>query len=261
MRIDAKRQVGAIIVLAVMASMVCCGSAAEKPLLEPKAMEVVKTMSAYMMGLKSFQFRTDETAEGVAPVGGVRLKVQYASQRTIAVKRPGQFAGEVGGDLTRRKLWMQDGKLTFLDLDELQWMVTPIAADPKETMQALRDQSGMIIPLAALVSRDLHAAIREHADFAAYLGLHSVGDEACHHVIFRGQGYVWQLWISAGDRPLPLKFVVTNLSESEQPQQIVRLMDWKINPSLSDGRFKPDIPAKAKETKSLGFIFWVPAAN
>jgi hypothetical protein len=236
-------------------------SAEQKVLIDTNALAKLQAMSEYMASLKSFSFQTDEAVDGAVEFDNASAKVQYAAQRTVSVKRPGQFAIDVSGDVTTRKLWMQNNKITILDTQWNEWTAFTTKGEPRETLKALRDKTGMIMPLGALIYGDLRASIEQQADVALYLGERELQGTKCHHLIFRGAGYVWQLWVQGGDRPLPLKFVVTDTSTPSQPQHVVQLRKWKTSARLKDSMFTPKLSKDAKEVEQLQLVFWLPDAS
>ena len=58
-----------------------------------------------------------------------------------------------------------------------------------------------------------------------------VGDDLCDHYAFRQGKIDWQIWITAGGKPLPRKIVITNRADEARPQS-VSLIDWNLKPDL-----------------------------
>jgi hypothetical protein len=252
------------VILVVMAA--CCLapmalSAEQKLLVDTNALAKLQAMSEYMAGLKSFRFQTDETVDGAVEFDSMTVKVQYAAQRTVSVKRPDKFAIDVTGDVATRKLWKQGSEITILDEKWNEWATFTTEREPKEMLKELRDRAGMIMPLGALIYGDVRAGVEKQAELAIYLGERELDGTKCHHLLLRGSGYNWQLWVQGGDRPLPLKFVVTDTSTASQPQHVVRLREWKTNIRLKDAVFKPALPKDAEEAEQLPLLFWLPATD
>jgi len=47
-----------------------------------------------------------------------------------------------------------------------------------------------------------------------------------------------QLWVKAGDEPLPMKYVITAKWQTGAPQYEIRLRDWDTKFSVPDGAIK-----------------------
>ena len=59
--------------------------------------------------------------------------------------------------------------------------------------------------LADFLFSDPYKVFTEHVQSGTYVGLHYVGKTKCHHLAFRQKLLDWQIWIDAGDQPLPRK--------------------------------------------------------
>jgi hypothetical protein len=63
-----------------------------------------------------------------------------------------------------------------------------------------------------------------------------IGNELCDHYAFRQGDIDWQIWISAGGKPLPRKIVITNRADDARPQSI-SLLHWDLKPTFPDSVF------------------------
>ena len=235
--------------------------AADGRRLDPMALEAVKDMSRFVAGLTTFRCRTEELVDGAAetPVGTIKL--QYAISRMVTGRRPDELFVDADGDFARRKMWLRAHTLTALDITRGEWASMVLPSSPSETIRKVHDETGMIMPLGALLYRDLGRSLAESAEEALHLGERRVRGELCQHLFFRAAGYNWQLWIRKGDRPLPVKFVATETTEPSQPQHVVQITDWEIDPAIDEGAFAPQIPEGAKRVDTLPPIFGLPDAK
>ncbi len=85
----------------------------------------------------------------------------------------------------------------------------------------------------------------------SYLGTTWVNGVECDHVAFRAAKVDWQLWVQTGDRPLPMKYVITTKWMTGAPEFSVRLSDWDTQPKIPAGRFAFTPPAGVKRLESL----------
>ena len=69
----------------------------------------------------------------------------------------------------------------------------------------------------------------------------------CHHLAFVQDDLDWQIWIDAGERPLPRKLVIVYTSLPGAPQYAAVLSDWSFAKSLPDERFAAQVPKEAHE--------------
>jgi len=60
----------------------------------------------------------------------------------------------------------------------------------------------------------------------------------------------WQIWISKGANPLPLKYVITTKWVTGAPQYSLRLSNWKTG-GVDDAQFKFTPPADARKVEQV----------
>ncbi len=73
----------------------------------------------------------------------------------------------------------------------------------------------------------------------------------CHHLAFRQKAVDWQIWIDAGDEPVPRKLVITFKQQAEQPQYTALIHRWDVNPKLGDEMFQFQPPAGVRKVDFL----------
>ncbi len=95
--------------------------------------------------------------------------------------------------------------------------------------------------MAELFSSDSYAKYADASGKRYYLGIHDVDGRPAHHILFTGERADWQIWIDAGDVPLPLKIVVTQFDIPGEPQQTIVLSEWNLEATLPDDNFVAEI--------------------
>jgi hypothetical protein len=96
------------------------------------------------------------------------------------------------------------------------------------------------------VYEDVYARLMESVQRGVYLGIHRVGDVSCHHLSFEQESIDWQLWIDAGEKPLPRKLVIAYKTEDEVPQYAVTIGKWNLNPDVPEELFQFEPPEGAE---------------
>jgi hypothetical protein len=93
-----------------------------------------------------------------------------------------------------------------------------------DAIRAYELETGIPAPGADLLFADPHAILSTGVENGTYLGTTYVNGIECHHLAFREDRVDWQLWVQSGDRPLPMKYVITSKWEYYPYQKIaVRL--------------------------------------
>ena len=112
-------------------------------------------------------------------------------------------------------------------------------------IDALRDNTGFDAPGADLLAaKPLDSSVTDIVS-GAHIGMAYISGVEVHHLAFRGRTVDWQLWVQAGDQPLPLKYVITSKWQFGAPQYSLRISNWNVAPQIEAARFTFTPPADA----------------
>jgi hypothetical protein len=218
------------------------------PKIEPRADKHLKAMSDYLAGLKTFSFQAEEFFDDVQDDG---LKIQLSNQRRVTVRRPDRLAGETAGD-TSNSSYVYDGKaITVVDRAHKTYAVEKVPDTIDAMIDDLHERFGVDRPLSDFLFADPYKVLTEHVQSGAYVGLHHVGKTKCHHLAFRQRILDWQIWIDAGERPLPRKLLITFKRQADEPQYTALLHRWDVNPKVADEAFAFEPPAGFRKVDFL----------
>jgi hypothetical protein len=87
---------------------------------------------------------------------------------------------------------------------------------------------GFELPLTDLFTFSADAAQQARVTSAMSVGLATIRGTPCDHFAFRQEGLDWQIWIERGDKPLPLRLVLTTTDDPARPQHVIDL-DWSLD--------------------------------
>jgi hypothetical protein len=220
----------------------------EAPKIEAKADQYLKAMSKYLADLKTYSFQVEEFFDEVLDDG---QKIQLSNQRHLSVSRPNKVFGEDVGD-TADSLFYYDGKTaTVFDRKQKTYAVEKVPATIDAMLDDLHDRFGTNQTLADFLFADPYKVFTENVQSGTYVGLHHVGKVKCHHLAFRQKILDWQIWIDAGDQPLPRKLLITYKRQVDQPQYTALIHRWDVNPKLGDDLFHFQAPTGARKVDFL----------
>lgn len=208
----------------------------------PRADAVLQAMSSYLTSLESFHFRAKVDFDDV-PASGVKL--QYSGTLDVFVRRPDRLFLDYLDDLSARRIWFDGETFTLLDPIENLWAEVEGEATLGATLDRLAADHGHSVPLDDLLVDDPYSRLMSGVKAHRNLGLSKVAGVDCHHLVFGREDLTWQIWVDAGDRPLPRKVVITYSDLPMAPQYEAELTGWDLEPGLQDNRFQPVIPAGA----------------
>ncbi len=108
-------------------------------------------------------------------------------------------------------------------------------------------------PAGDLLYSDPYRILMEDVVTGRYLGTSELDGKTCHHLAYEGRAVDWQLWIRAGDHPLPCKYVITSKDVKSRPEYAVEFHDWNEKAYVSADRFEFNPPPNARrvDLKSL----------
>jgi hypothetical protein len=211
---------------------------------EARADQELRKMGEFLAGLPHFALEAEETFDEV-PDG--QLRRQLTNVRRIAVERPNHVAADATGDTLNRASWYDGRTVTVLDKEHNVYATIEAPATIDATFDKLTDEYGVVLPLADLLYSDPYAVLMEGVTYARYLGIHLAAGVACHHLAFSQDTIEWQIWIDAGDKPLPRKLVISYVKEPGEPQYTAIIRRWTLESKVPEGLFTFEAPEGAQK--------------
>lgn len=214
--------------------------------MDAQADSAFKRMCETLDAAKSFKFHIEATMERAVETGQM---AQFSRISDVTVARPDRLFSKTESDDGSWSVWYRGRSLTLLDRDSNTYATETVPGRIGEMLDYLVDEYDLAIPMADLLIGKTYESMLADVNIGEYVGLHSVHDVPCHHLIFRQDNLDWQIWIDAGPQPLPRKLVITYTDEPDQPQYVATMDDWELSPVVSDETFSFTPPAGAKSVK------------
>ena len=214
----------------------------------PDPFKILRSMSAYLSKQRELSLVAHITSDEVTDAG---QKLQLSSQRIVKISRPDRVSVEMRGDQLDKRV-VYDGKtLTFLDRSQRLYGVLSMPETIDEMLESLSKNYGMTLPLADLFYTDTYKVLTERVEAGQYVGLHKVGNIACHHLAFTQDVIDWEIWIQADSKPVPRKLVITYKTQPGTPRYTVEMPAWDTSPMILPDAFKLVVPADAARIEVL----------
>ena len=211
-------------------------------LVDTRTDEVMKRMSAYLAQLQRFALEAEESFDEVSENAP---RLQLTNTRRIAVVRPNRFAADATGDTLNRAAVYDGRTLSVVDKPRNAYFTADAPATIDATLDALVEQLGVVVPLSDLAYSDPYAVLMERVLYGEYRGIHQAAGVPCHHLAFTQEDIEWQIWIDAGDKPLPRKVLIAYVDEPGVPQYTATIRRWSLKPEFTDALFKFEAPEGA----------------
>jgi hypothetical protein len=203
---------------------------------------VLAAMSEHLGGLRSFSVEYAAVDEVVTTDGH---KLQFLHSGSLTAQRPDRMHAVRRGAAGTAELVLDGSSLVMFGRDANAYLRLPASsiATAVEAVQRL----GFDAPGGDLLADRPMDATTTDIISGTHVGMTFIESVEVHHLAFRGAEVDWQLWVTAGDRPLPLRYVIVSTSVAGAPQYTLQLRNWNLAPPADPGRFVFTPPAGARQ--------------
>lgn len=223
--------------------------AATPGIVSPEAKAILMRMAEYMAKAPGFSVGLRSSYDVYQQSGE---KIEFNQQRKITVVRPDRLRVEVQESNADRHLVVYDGKQ--ISIASPNQNVYAQAAKPGTVDDAVvyfvRDLK-MKLPLAVLLMTTAPDDLEKRTQSLAYVEKTDILGVPAHHLAGRTDSVDYQVWVADGERPLPLRVVLTYRTEEGQPQFRGEFRDWNMAPEASAATFAFTPPPGAQKIAFL----------
>jgi hypothetical protein len=215
---------------------------------EPDPLQVLQKMCDFLKAQQQFTYKA-EVADDRVYAGGKKL--QYGIDVETFVRRPDRLRVNAEGDLVDKQFYFDGKTITLYDKDDNVYGTLEVPPDIESALDKASKEFGVRVALTDLASPQLCEVIGKKVKHSLYVGLHKVRGVPCHHLAFDSDEVQLQLWIDAGDKPLPRKVVLNYKNLPAEPEWTAYLSDWNFAPQLNDNLFAFTPPQGAEKIKFI----------
>jgi hypothetical protein len=199
--------------------------------LQPEAKAAIERMGTYLRSLTSFEVVAEGYSEEVLDDGE---KITFPGKLTYQMVAPNKLFAEISNDRKQRRLYFNGEKVTVYAPRVNYYADFDFKGTIREMMAAADDKYSVDFPLQDLFLWGKPETPMPTSGF--WVGPERVGDVKVDHYAFRQPGVDWQVWIAQGDKPLPMRIVMTNTDDESRPQYGARL-SWQPDITITSDRF------------------------
>lgn len=193
---------------------------------DAEARNILKAMSDYVGKQANLSLKFDADVEVVTPAVE---KIQFSASGEVTLSRPGKFRISRTGGYADVEFISDGSSVTVFDRAGNRFAKVPGAGSFDEVVERLRSEAPIEVPGADLLLSKPYDELMAGVLEAKHVGRGVVEGVECEHLAFRNLDTDWQIWIEAGERPLPRKYVITSKAVGAAPQYTLRLRDWKTD--------------------------------
>jgi len=201
-----------------------------------EAAAILKRMTEYLARLPSY---TVVFRDGYDVVQASGQKVEFGESRSVSLARPDRLRVEEISSDGRRDLALFDGKtVTAYDSDAQVYAQAPQPGSIDDALVYFVRDLKMRMPLALLMTTRLPAELPERVTALDYVESTDILGAPADHIAGRGVNVDFQFWVAQGDKPLPMRVVITYRNAPGQPQFWANLSNWNTTPVLPKSTFE-----------------------
>jgi hypothetical protein len=207
-----------------------------------RADELLRQTCAFLASVPRFSFEAEETFDEVferAP------RLQLTNVRRFLVDKPQRMTTQAEGDTLYRAVWFDGQHIWALNKEENTYTTLDEPPTLDAALDLLETKYDVDVPLTDFVYSDPYVVLSEGLLYGEYLGIHQAAGVDCHHLAFSQATIDWQLWIDAGEKPVPRKLVISYREEPGVPQYFAVIRKWDLDPAIPEGAFRFEPPQGA----------------
>lgn len=203
---------------------------------QKRADAVLRRMTEYVARLDSFSV---DFRDGYDVVQASGQKLEFGETRSIALARPLHLRVEEISSDGRKDTAVFDGKtVTAFDADAMVYAQAPQPGSVDDALVYFVRDLKMRMPLALLLTTRLPGELPGRLTAIEYVESTDIWGTPADHIAGRTANVDFQFWIAQGERPLPLRIVITYRNEPGQPQFWANLLHWNTAPKFARSTFE-----------------------
>jgi hypothetical protein len=227
--------------LALVAATFCIGAVANARAQTPatvlpgEAKTTLMRMAEFIAKTQSFSVDVRDSYDVYQKSG---QKIEFGETRKITVVRPDRLRVEVEASNGDKSVVMFDGKeLTMSSPSRNVYAQTQKPGSIEDAVGYFVRDLGMKLPFSVLLQTTAPKELDQRTQTLDYVEKTSIFGAPAHHLAGRADSVDYQLWIADGDRPLPLRLVLTYRNEKGHPQFRAQFSDWNLAPEAPASLF------------------------
>ena len=201
-------------------------------------------MADYVSGQQTIELTYDSDIEVITPQ---MEKIQFASSGDVLLKRPDKLRAHRVGGHAEVELFFDGKTVSIFGKSINGYAQLDIPGTLDRLIEALREGHGVSLPGADLLQSKSYEVLVAGVMESKHIGRGVIDGLECDHLAFRNFDTDWQLWVEAGQRPIPRKLVITSKTLNNAPQFTLRIKSWKTGLEPAQGAFAFTPPAGAKK--------------
>lgn len=213
------------------------------PELEPRAVELLRAMSARLAAAQSMSFSATITYEHPSRIGPA---LAYTTLSDVTMQRPDKLRVITVGDGPASEFYYNGKTMTAFAPAENLVAVAPAPPTLEATLKLAYDSAAIFFPFTDLMATDPYASIANDLTVAFVIGQSkAIGGTTTDVVGIASESLFMQIWIGSQDK-LPRMMRAVFRGDPLRLRHQMELSNWKLDPSVAAQAFASADAANAK---------------
>ncbi len=219
---------------------------AQEGVIDPKADAVLRRMSDYLSGLKSFRVEATTIDEKVTTEG---QKIQEVKESRVALRRPADLRVDRVGPMGHVIFRYDGSQFSIVSVERKLYATAAAPGKLAAAIDQARDKLQIDAPGGDLLVPNSYESLIDGVTTGRYIGLEPIDGKMAHHLAMTKGVVDYQIWIQDGPEPLPLRYVITSKDIKSKPEFTLELRRWETNVPLADDAFAFEPPPGSKRVQ------------
>lgn len=218
---------------------------------EVQARHLFKAMSDYLGKQKTMSFDVDTSLEIITKDG---QKLALTNSGSITITRPDKIHMTRRGGFAEAELFFDGKTLSLLLKGKNIYAQQDLPGSIDNLITELRDKFHRPVPAADLLTANVYAEMMPSVVNVKDLGSGFIRGVECDHLAFRTDETDWQIWITQGPQPRPMRLVISSAKIAGMPEYQVDIMNFKTGRAVSPVSYAFTPPRGSKKVLPSGLM-------
>jgi hypothetical protein len=211
-------------------------------------------MADHLSKVQNFSVTLDATYDVVQASG---QKIEFGEVRQILLNRPDDMRIDLEKrDGSKEQVLFNGDTLTLFNPGQNIFASLTRPGSVDDTIYYIIMELQMRVPLSLLLATTLPEEMEKRVTEVALVDDETIDGKAAQHLAARTDDLDFQIWITIGNEPVPLRVVLTYKKAAGQPQFAASLSNWNFHPKVDPSAFTFVPPAGSESV-----AFMVPATG
>ena len=171
--------------------------------------------------------------------------VSVKGTAAVRFERPNHLYVDLKTDTMERQFYHDGDQFTVIAKKEGYYGQMPATETTRKALIKAAKEYGLEIPLVDLLEWGTPKAPKVELESARLVEETTLDGQPVEHWALRGKQLEWEIWITKGEKRLPLKLTTTNYHLPEKPKFIANIQ-WRKADAVNRGMFAPNLSSDLK---------------